>query len=142
MRQDSASHPRSSSRTGLSGLLIALALVSGLCNQVGGVPGPRADAVSGREGERPLAEDADPLEDADPVEDPSEGEPAGEDEPSRVEQAPGSRFLRGPRRRPECPRPLAAFATPSRRSRPRDPVGTPPRASGRALRHWLQSQVC
>jgi hypothetical protein len=132
--------PHAMRKTGLCGLLIGLVLISSLSSQVGGTKGLRPAPLVGRACQPATPEDADPIEDPGPL----EGEGSGGDE-ANLHQEAEIRLLRGLSRRTSASPWTRSMATATVRACPRtsrDWIRASLPASGRALRHWLQSQTC
>lgn len=138
MRSSSAIPPRSASRPVLPWLLIALVVTSAFFGQVPGLPGPSAAGDPGRECQAPSPEDADPIEDAEPLEDASAGGEAVGPAHALAIRPPRPASRRSPTFL--WPRTAAASDADCPAPRPGAAAGRP--ASGRALRHWIGSQVC
>ena len=119
-------------------LLVAWLLTTGLFAQVGLLRAPRPALATLRSCPDPVSEDADPVDD-DTAEDQDErGEESTRGESDLVVPSSPSarRGAPGPSGSITCSTPKAARAI-----RPRPDAGHF-LAAGRALRHWIQSQLC
>ena len=134
MRRRLGNHSWSSMSAGISWLVVALVLVSGLSDELGWLLVSLPTMVADGERGKPMTEDSNPLGQSDPFE---------EDQETLLVQAPVVCLLRGHSRR----LPTACGACEERsenfsRLVARNPDRNTPPASGRVLRLAIRSLVC